>query len=100
MATVKIHTEFAVAEKDTTSCLTEECWTYDSSKKQCELADGCSTVTCTATSMIITLNKDVFGASASSSEISPTYVENDNGELVFTCELGKCGMNHYTEEDR
>ena len=63
---------FSVSDKDTTSCPSEECWNYDSSTKQCELIDGCSTVTCTGTTMTITMNRDVFGRSVGSSEIFMT----------------------------
>jgi len=46
------------------------------------------------------MNNDVFGEYTYTSAVSPTPVENENGEPVITCELGKCGMTYYNENNR
>ena len=81
-------------------CPSDKCWIYNSSEKKCEITSDCSTLTCSGKTMTININIDAFGTSASAAGISPTPIENDHGELVITCELGKCGMNYYTENER
>ena len=90
---------FSVSD-DTPSCPSDKCWIYNSSNKQCDLTADCSTLTCSGKSMTISMSIDVLGPSTGFTGISPTPIENENGEFVITCELGKCGMNYYTDNDK
>jgi len=90
---------FSVSD-DTRSCPSDKCWIYNSAKKQCDLTADCSTLTCSGKSMTISMNSDVLGTSVRAAGIYPTPTENETGQFVISCELGKCGMNYYTESDR
>jgi len=88
-----------VAEAKGTSedCPSDECWTYNSDTDQCELNESCSSVTCGAKDMAITFKSNIFGEG----DISPMPTVGGDGENVnVNCELGRCGMNHYIEDNQ
>ena len=77
-------------------CPSDECWTYNSDTDQCELNENCSSVTCGAKDMDIVFTSNVFGEG----DIYPTPTVDEHGVNVINCELGRCGMSHFIEDNQ
>ena len=82
------------------SCISDDCWTYDENTKQCELNPKCAQVKCEAKEMSVVFSNELFGKENGAESISPTPVADENTSgYVLQCELGQCGMKHFVEKD-
>ena len=92
--------DFSVSDNP---CPSDECWNYDDATKKCLLKSDiskCAILQCGGRDMSVIFTKSLFGRETGIASITPEpIIHGDDGYFV-QCQLGKCGMKHFVENNK